>query len=348
MIHHRQQNSIELIEDCLDRIYRSRKANLISKSRKFKEKQSRNFYDKYNNDLNHGKKYEYEEEEYNLSSEYVNDGEVLEELSNKFKAPPIKSVPYEKERSRIAIEYEEQDIVAETAFEEFKNEIKDIIHSNALRLSDDEYRADICDDLIDKYLTRNLDRCIGTRIVSKIRKKISVIIEYIASTDNAKELISLIDQELNPSNSSSSHHIKALLKDKDIIDNSSSSQKDEINKMKNEHTIVKNVVNIANKDIRTNIISNSNEKVRIKQNTINSLKHNNSSNNNDDNIIETSKEERQQLEKKRIKTQYEQLMNLKKKSENHPDDDTIDQYNSLHADIQSVIDSISTSKKPLK
>ena len=86
-----KENSVSIIEDCLTKIYQSRKANLISKSRKFKEKQSRREYQN-NYDKPHDKiMIDDYEEEYNLRDEYSQDGEVLEELSTKFRATPAVS-----------------------------------------------------------------------------------------------------------------------------------------------------------------------------------------------------------------------------------------------------------------
>jgi hypothetical protein len=337
------ENSVSIIEDCLNKIYRSRKANLITKSRKFREKQSRrelqNSYDKQHNKLIDTDNYD---EEYNLRDEYSQDGEVLEELATKFRAPPLNAaVPYEKERSRVAVEYEEQDVIAEGVFEEFSLDIKKFVRTNFLKLSDEELRADACDEFIDKYLTQRLDHCITTRIVSKIRKKISNIIEYIASCDSPKELKTYLDQELNfasNSNSTGGSDTSATYPIDIDTDRSDSGNKSQQSLPGNgEANRTKNIISTDNR-IHTSMTTVSPTSATAL--TMNSTKATAKS-------VEQSKESREKLEKKRIKEQYEQLMMLKKKSEAHPDDTAISQYTALHSDIQSVIDSIKNNK-PVK
>lgn len=336
------ENSVSIIEDCLNKIYRSRKANLITKSRKFREKQSRRqlqySYDKQHNKLIDTNDYD---EEYNLRDEYSQDGEVLEELATKFRAPPLNAaVPYEKERSRVAVEYEEQDVIAEGVLEEFSIDIKKFIHTNFLKLSDEELRADACDEFIDKYLTQRLDHCITTRIVSKIRKKISNIIEYIASCDSPKELTTYLDQELNiasSSNSTGDTTTTPIDNDTDRIDSDNKSQQSLLsNSDANRAKSITSTNNRMHASVATSPTSASA-----------SAAITTSSNKATGKSIEHSKESREKLEKKRIKEQYEQLMMLKKKSEAHPDDTAISQYTALHSDIQNVIDSIKNNK-PVK
>lgn len=335
------ENSVSIIEDCLNKIYRSRKANLITKSRKFREKQSRreqqNSYDKQHNKLIDTDDYD---EEYNLRDEYSQDGEVLEELATKFRAPPLNAaVPYEKERSRVAVEYEEQDVIAEGVFEEFSLDIKKFVRTNFLKLSDEELRADACDEFIDKYLTQRLDHCITTRIVSKIRKKISNIIEYIASCDSPKELTTYLDQELNiASNSNNTGGSDTGTTSPIDIDTDRSDSGNKSQQLLPSNGNANRTKSITSTDNRMHTSMTASP--TSASSTMSSTKATGKS-------VEQSKESREKMEKKRIKEQYEQLMMLKKKSEAHPDDAAISQYTALHSDIQSVIDSIKNNK-PVK
>lgn len=336
-----EPDSITIIEDCLNRIYLARRANLMNKARKFKEKQARRAFSDtgpppvakaaYVND--------------DALSDYA-EGSVLEELGAKYKAPPTVAVPYVKEDSHIAQKYHQQDEEAHDLFVHFCDDLSSLIDDAPMRIPDDDFRADNCDVLIQKYLTNKMDKMMATKTLSKIRKHISTIIEQFASSDNTDLTCKIMDAAL-----------------KDCRDSFGSPRAGKQKSAPNDSNATGQTQKQATVEApQQSLDKGKNAKLAPKEALIQSATTNNNvaaapppANSNNAAATKASAKaaavaegpsagERQKAEKQRIKAQYEQLMTIKKKAENHPDDETIHQYSALHADIQSVIDSINVNK----
>jgi len=330
-------NSLAIIEECLDRIYLSRRANLLTKARKFKERQARKLQS-----LPHQHRATQQKEDASVLDNY-SDNQILEELDMKFKAPPLvaAAVVMVEKKEVPKVNYDEQDSSAMEILREFCDELTLITEDSPMRIPDDDFRGEHCDALIHKYLTSELDKMMATRTVSKVRKHLAGIIEQFAASEDVGKLNKLMEAAIKDCHSSPTaayRQQQALPK----VQNDTPSTAPAAGKNKAapepQADQAASLPNIASK-------TNSNTaplKSALKQTSAPEATANN---NNNPNTTATKSAadpsaDKAKVEKQRIKAQYEQLMALKKKTENHPDDTAIDQYSALHADIQSVIDSI--------
>lgn len=322
----KNEDSLTIIEDCLDKIYQSRRANLLSKHRKFKEKQARKAFDQPEPIKYYAKN---DSTNNNYLSDYA-DKDVLEELAVKYKAPPAAALPYVKEKSHIAKQYEDQDAEAKVLFKTFCDDLQELIEDSPMRLPEDEFRADHCERFITKYLTETFDKMMATRTLSKIKKHFTYIIEEFSSVYDPPHVLRLIETALVDLEGLNGK--PALVKKHDSDEGAAGAGSGTAQPPSSQAT----------------------------PSTAKSSKPTGSSSSTTHSIVEASKKSLPQQtgangaaaaepsavdgavtgDKQRIKKQYEQLMSLKKKAENHPDDSAIQQYSALHADIQSVIDSI--------
>ena len=194
-------NSLVVIEECLDNLYRARRASLSHRAERFKEKQIR--LGKWNPDGDSaasvpGKRYSDKTKWINIGALDGDDNEdddeddeqqILKELAVKFSAPPVKSAPFDVESARKMYQQNySQDSVAEALLGDFCSDMQQLLHKTALLLDDDDYRADQCDSLIDKYfMDKNggLDSLEPSKRIAEIKKIISSIIESFG-TNGAK------------------------------------------------------------------------------------------------------------------------------------------------------------------
>jgi hypothetical protein len=326
-------DSLSIIEDCLERIYQARRASLLSKARKFKEKQARKTFEY----VPTAKKVAAPVAESDLSGYAEKD--ILEELDVKYRAPPAAAVPYVKEHSRVAQQYEEQDAKALELFRTFCNDLKEIIEDFPTRLPEDEFRATYCDDFIGKYLTEQFDRMMPTRTLAKIKKHTTIIIEEFASKDDSANIYNLISHAMADCGGTSVAPLKPALK-----------QAPQHGSAAAPTTTALPVAAAKSSDIGTKLSSvgkptgqNSDVNEGLAKAAVKSGASAVAAQPPATAAV-PSVIDRQKSDKQRIKAQYEQLMTMKKKAENHPDEDAINQYSALHADIQSVIDSIQKGK----
>mmetsp|Transcript_11655 Transcript_11655/g.25996 ORF Transcript_11655/g.25996 Transcript_11655/m.25996 type:complete len:319 (+) Transcript_11655:177-1133(+) len=306
-------DTITIVEECLSRIYHSRRASLQAKSRKFKERQARR-------EKNHSSSPERRRMEVNLDNplEDYDDKDILEELTTKFRAPPVVRAPYQKERSQIALAYEVQDADAIRQLSLFCNEILALVDKSPIRCPDDEFRGDFCDLMVQKYLTDKLDTMENSRTVSKVRRYLSNIIEMFASSGNIPQLQRAVENA-----------------QKECVVDSNSLEKASPGKARGTGSPHSPSDSAASASPQTQAKASPKQE---SQRSAVALRVSS------DTKKVPSAADRKKAEQERIKAQYEQLMTLKKKTENHPDSATINQYTDLHSDIQNVIDSINAKK----
>lgn len=314
-------DSISIIEDCLNRIYLARRANLMNKARKFKEKQSRKQY----GDVSDSPVKKTIIVDDSALSDYA-EGSILEELGTKFRAPITAAVPYVKENSNIAQKYQQQDQEAHDLLINFCDDLSALIDDAPMRIPDDDFRADNCDLLIHKYLTNKMDKMMATKTLSKIRKHISTIIEQFAASDDTTRTCQIMDAALKDCRESFGAGLKAKNSQQPVEKSATAQPKDRSGIDQKPSSTAAAATAPTSAAPPRPIASGAGATKAVAQ------------------AAGPTSEERQKAEKLRIKAQYEQLMTIKKKAENHPDDDTIHQYSALHADIQSVIDSINVNK----
>lgn len=322
-------NSLAIIEECLDRIYLSRRANLLTKARKFKERQARKLQS-----LPHQHRAIQQKEDASILDNY-SDNQILEELDMKFKAPPLVAAPVvmvEKKEVPKA-NYDEQDSSAMEILREFCDELTLIIEDSPMRIPDDDFRGEHCDALIHKYLTSELDKMMATRTVSKVRKHLAGIVEQFAASENVDKLNKLMEAAVKDCNSSPTAAFRqqqALPKVQTDAPNAAAAAGKSKAAPEPQVDKAASLPIIAPKtSVTAAPLKSALKQTPAPEPNITATK-----------TAADPSADKAKLEKQRIKAQYEQLMALKKKTENHPDDTAIDQYSALHADIQSVIDSI--------
>ena len=242
--------------------------------------------------------------------------------------PAPSSKPFEKPTNTTLLkQYEEQNAEALKLLATFCEQIEVLVGDNMERLFEDDFRADRCDELIAKYLTNKLDKMEATKTIAKVRKYVGNMIEELSTSPNPARVLNLArvaaadcKKMIEAANGS---NIQNNVTDERPAQ--STSQKDEHQQPPQEHQ--------PSKDTKTTQARGATATTAAASTSAS------------EKAIALDKEKR---EKQRIKAQYEELMNLKKKTDNHPDDETAKQHIALHADIQSVIDSINnkpTSKK---
>mmetsp|Transcript_6915 Transcript_6915/g.11529 ORF Transcript_6915/g.11529 Transcript_6915/m.11529 type:complete len:364 (-) Transcript_6915:1438-2529(-) len=351
-------DSVTIIEECLTRIYQTRRSNLQAKHRKFRERSERRAYN-FEPSTNKSPAKEFSAAE--ALSDYK-DSEVLEELTTKFRAPPVISAPYQKERSRIAIQYEEESAEAERQFLYFSSELRSIIENSPMRLPDDEFRGDYADNFVQKYLSDKLDAMQPAKTVSKIRRYMSNIIEMFASSANMDPVIKALDNAISECTSEEARLEFSNRPTSSKVNNKRSNSPKGTSMasaaaMGRKNMAVSNESSKTSAASTTSMASESGPTVRndatATMSTSSTFGGSSSSSSSsaipvaDMTVSKRTAEERKKAEQTRIKAQYEQLMNLKKKTQeaNRPDEQTIEQYQTLHTDIQNVINSIQTNKQ---
>jgi len=330
--HNNDSNSLAIIEECLDRIYLSRRANLLTKAKKYKERQARK-------KLSQPHQRSTQKEETSVLDDY-SDNQILEELDLKFKAPPPTVVnPVVVEKKVVMVSeaakqgYDEQDSSAVEILHEFCDEITLIIEDFPMRIPDEEFRGEHCDALMHKYLTSELDKMMATRTVTKVRKHLAGMIEQFASSENTDKIKKLMNAAIKDCTSASQTTLPKVQPDSASAPLTASKPTTE----ESQNAKTANLPNITPKTASSAApLKSALKPAPLPEQTPTLTQATTTAKtNNADPSADKAK-----LEKQRIKAQYEQLMALKKKTENHPDDAAIDQYSALHADIQSVIDSL--------
>jgi hypothetical protein len=351
-------DSLSIIEDCLEKIYQARRANLLNKSRKFKEKAARRQFE--TPAYVHTKSAAVVDD--NDLSEYA-DKEVIEELAVKYRAPPVVAKPYVKEQSHVAKEYQDQDASALRLFYTFCGDIEELIEGSQNLLPEDDFRADQCDILIEKYLTNHFDKMMPSRQLSKIRKHATHIIEEFASKNDPPrilELMALAKDDCSGRGKARAAAVKDASDHEDEPVQNSTLRQGGAGKKDSEQTSTVGAKGVAGASTRqgngsagavagnasANAQRSSTQQQPMPQQVQQPEKLQQPVSAAAMAVVPSAAERKKQ-DQARIKAQYEQLMNIKKKADNHPDDETINQYSALHADIQSVIDSIQ-KKQPLK
>jgi hypothetical protein len=326
-------NSIDLIEECLDQIYKCRKSALLARARKFKEKEDR--IRSSNNGIGGNARHQFVRETTNyeyddVDDDLIDDNEQLKELSVKFSAPPPKplsnrtSTPYTKAdlNQFDSAPPDECDLIAESAFAEFSLEITTWLNNHSKDVvGDDDIRSEFADQMVHSYLSSNLDRLPSSKRVTEIRKLIANTIEDFVSSGAIKLNITSLKQTNNMTRTLSQGTIPT------VTNTQSAAQTSNSGNGKNKVTFVA-PNNTQNNN--TNGSKSTQPAVTVVETPSTAP------------VIQKVKPaaDDKTLEKKKIKAQYEQFMNMKKKTDTHPDNETLQQYTDLNDDIQSLLSSL--------
>lgn len=310
-------NTLDMIEECLNLVHNSRKSYALSNSRKLKEQQRKMRgaysakYDKTSDFvINDEEDKTKEEDDEQLEKEIVqhknNDDDV--KLLEEM-ANSFSSPPIQP--APYQKPPDAADVNAQIVMDDFCEELQEFIETSS-NVNDDETRADYADFLIDKYLAQNLDTYEKSAAISRIRKSISYSIERFA-------ISGLFEVPAGAK-------VKKSLKE---------GKDQNLQKPAPSGTTKRPASTSENKSIANN--SQSRPSVADAGSNLPEQKPKTH--------LPMTAEEKAKQEKQKMKEQYEAFMNLKKKTETHPDVQSINQYTDLNDDIMSLISSIKGGDK---
>jgi hypothetical protein len=159
-----ETTTLDLIESCLDDIYRIRSRSLLTRSKHYRESQQRQ---QQQQQLNSPDARKFSSVSSNLKSHEESDDDeeddedvkIVDSLASK-RAP-------------------EENVSLDAIYDDFQKEYSDAI-SSAETMTDDEFE-DLCSYLIEKYFSQKLDKLPVNPQVSSLKKLISSAIEQLAS-----------------------------------------------------------------------------------------------------------------------------------------------------------------------
>lgn len=315
--------SVDLIESCLNQIYKIRKSQLSHRTQKHQDKilkQQKVINAKY--DLTIKPKDDVEEED----EEDEENEQLVKQLSSKSSAPPppakVSSGPTYVDSGK-----------AHEIFDAFCNEYDQVSKS----IESDEDLEEACNYLVDSYLTQQFDRMKPSAEVSKLKMTMSKMIEDLASNgvnnaqiEESKTAIiedtftkPAVGKLLNTSKSTKGSEKTTPIPKGDTYSTSSKAiagkEPTKPAKHQQEHSSPSK--------------SNTNATTTASPNTTKSSAT----------ASGATATDRKNSEKTKIKQQYEAYMNLKKKYLEHEDHKVIADYEQLNNDIQNVLASIQTT-----
>lgn len=319
-----KQNSLDLIEECLDSIYKCRKSALLARSRKYKQKEERKAVHTfvYNNPNSrvHASTFE---REYNLDESESENGDdeennrMVKELSLKFSAPPP---PNENQKSQVYSEEslkglniggdsstDECNHIAESAFSDFSLEITTWLSNHSKDVvSDDDLRAEFADHLVHRYLSCNLDRLPSSRRVSEIRRLIATTVEEFVSNSAVNLSVTTLKQR------------NGMAKDR-----------------------AQDGTAAAEKEGRTTAVEQTSKSTLTTRKELTGPPKGNVAGV----VVPPADDEKRRAEQRQIKRRYEEFMHLRRQTEGHPDNHTLQQRAELNDDIQNLLTSIQQGGK---
>jgi hypothetical protein len=320
--------SVDLIESCLNQIYKIRKAQLSHRTQKHQERilrQQKVINAKY--DLTIKPKQEEEEED----EEDEENEELVKQMSTKSTAPLPPS------KVNAAPTYVDSGKAREI-FEAFCKE-----HESASQsITSDQELEDACNYFVEKYLTEQFDKMKPSAEVSKLKMTISKMIEDLASNGvihKEEEKVALVEETFSKpvvgkllSNKSS----KGLDKSAHIPDSNTYSA--------SSKAIAGKEQSKSSKSDHDSKASTSNSPTKSNPSTTMVVAEKPSpSNKTTTGPTPTTAADRKAGEKTKIKQQYEAYISLKKKYLEHEDHKVIADYEQLNNDIQNVLASIQTT-----
>lgn len=179
----REETTLSLIEDCLNQIYTVRKRSLLQRKAHHNtvmQNRRMELDSPVHSPTGKGRPVilPFGEEEPDYDAEER--GKLVKDLSSKFKAPSAIAQPPIKARMADPIKKPSQN--PQAILDNFLATFKEIVSKAE---PDDEFDAE-CEQLTEQFFTDGLDLLPPSAQVSEIRKKISVMIEDLASGDIEK------------------------------------------------------------------------------------------------------------------------------------------------------------------
>jgi len=346
-----RETSIDILEESLNQIHRSRKAALTARVRQTTLRIER----RKQHALRQGrvpKRREYDEE----GDGQDIDQQLMEEFSAQFSAAPKPSAPPPEVKNNLSpstkggqggggkkkvgeqispqlfrgtgafdtTEGHHDDLAAASVFSDFRAELQAWWNDkkNLLHRQDEERRAAFSDYLTEKFMCKKLDPLPPSRVVTSVRKELSRIVEQFCSVGTLPDNFDSIIFEIGDTK--------------------------QAEKIMRETGEVATAVKL--KTLKQ--IDESNNLAAVESDTFNSDAtggdeegYSRPKNNQAKKAIAMSAEEKKALERAKIKEQYESYMKLKSNIGADVDSKIAKQYEDLSSDINSLLSSIQSTDK---
>lgn len=173
--------SIDLIEECLTDIYRTRKASLRDKARitekKIKKRSEQHTAIKH---VSHFFDEDDSDEDTKVAS--APSKAAPRSIAANPSPRPASNPPTPRQNKFATIEDKENDAIAVAAYESFRAQLCNWYAKNPTKRQDDEHRAEIADFLTEHYMCQQLDPLPPSRGVTSIRRQMCRVIEDFASS----------------------------------------------------------------------------------------------------------------------------------------------------------------------
>eukprot|EP01041_Mallomonas_annulata_P000660 gene660-1272_t len=336
--------TIDILEECLDTIYRVRKASLEYRSRKLKavtisSKDSVASIDTRKSD---SKSVSNTRLAQRLTGKIIDedldeddDDDIIENKNaNKLSVPtapqksPAKSYVQVVETTEAfkLVDAQKHDFEATNAFSDFCRELDTWWSDNFSKREDDEAREMCADYLSDKYMCQRLDPLPPSKVVTQVRKNMSRIIDDFAVDGNLPPEVGLYRPpnkgvQLSPEKLIETAKTAKQQQQQHVVSPSSSSVAVQPNKQ---------VSNNSNNSSSSNKNSQGIVECKTAVSTL-SVAATASKN------IEAIQAAKRESEKQKIKNQYESYMKTKDKTESHPDNSKAKQYEDNVDEIKNLI-----------
>lgn len=166
---------MDLIESCLDNIYKARKAQLMARTRKYNRKLAQQSNRVHSPQKKALKKYTLNVD----GDDDIDDEVMIKQLTSKFIAPPVAPIDYSNSSSKAN---DLSDIEPQIIFEQFYADFEAAtsVEQGASNMAEEQVE-EICNSLIEKYLSNGLDLVPQTQEVCLIKQSISKMIEEFAT-----------------------------------------------------------------------------------------------------------------------------------------------------------------------
>ena len=293
-------NSLDLLEDCLKKIYWARKSNLLARIKRSKEKRD-NYKSEFAlyGDESTDKSVALENHDETINTAiFGSNREGIEEervpfisISSPSKIP-IHATPINKSQylGLKKTKTHKDDAAAVSLYEFFLTEVSKWLKSNPQGGKDENLRGEFADFLVDKYLSSKLDIFERSEMVANIRKQVSNDIEEFASVGTPPcRNQDILSKKQNLINSS-------------VQQPSQSSSQEELNENSIDDSIsMKAPPTMAAKP---------------------------------------PKQDKEKQQQEKVKSQYENFVTTKKRVSLHPDVKIMQEYSDLNQDIQSLLSSL--------
>jgi hypothetical protein len=300
------ENTLDLIEECLDQIYNVRKHCLQQRVEHNATVLQRQNAAEYIHNMSHttsGKsKYLAEEDDYETLT--------TKELCTQLKTPSALALPPVSKQSVL--------ISTKTAFTDPKSVL---VHFNqeykimSVKARDDDELDDDCDYLTDKYFTHGLDLLPTSAETTSVKKHIAMMIEDMARGNANKHYPQATEKENNSK-------VPAL-------QCNATQYKIAANTKSNEQIVEVQLPPSPLKKAKSVTFIECNANHQVASSGVNDEKQ----------------KDRGMAEKERIKQQYEQYMKLKRRNEYKKDGVKMKEYEELNSDIQRALNSMLSKPK---